>query len=156
MKRPGLPEKLIVGWGSKFQTMDGYIPVSDQVWRMDSGKDYFIEHVGRQLILPEILKPLFEDHPEVTSIDLIFHYDKAELIGQSNGVVDFLFHFDSRLYLKLEQIIKAIQRHHQVMAAARELGCSDAYIHDRMKRAGLNLAQVLESPDLASLLHGRN
>ncbi len=60
-----------------------------------------------------------------------------------------------RLNLKLEQIIKAVRRHQQVMAAARELGCSDAYIHVRLKGVGLTLAQVLEAPDLRSLLHGQ-
>ncbi len=60
-----------------------------------------------------------------------------------------------RLNLKLEQIIKAVRQHQQVMAAAREHGCSDAYIHVRLKRVGLTLAQVLESSDLRSLLHGQ-
>ncbi len=60
-----------------------------------------------------------------------------------------------RLNLKLEQIIKAVRQHQQVMAAARELGCSDAYIHVRLKGVGLTLAQVLEAPDLRSLLHGQ-
>ena len=60
-----------------------------------------------------------------------------------------------RLNLKLDQIIKAVRRHQQVMAAARELGCSDAYIHVRLKGVGLTLAQVLEAPDLRSLLHGQ-
>ena len=59
-----------------------------------------------------------------------------------------------RLNLELKAILEAVRRHQQVMRAARELGCSDAYIHVQMKRAGLSLAQVLESPDLASLLHG--
>jgi len=60
-----------------------------------------------------------------------------------------------RLNLKLDQIIMAVRRHQQVMAAARELGCSDAYIHVRLKGVGLTLAQVLEAPDLRSLLHGQ-
>ncbi len=58
-----------------------------------------------------------------------------------------------RLNLKLDQIILAVRRHQQIMAAARELGCSDAYIHVRLKGVGLTLAQVLEAPDLGSLLH---
>ena len=60
-----------------------------------------------------------------------------------------------RLNLKLDQIIKAVRRHQQVMAAARELGCSDAYIHVRLKRVGLTLAQILEASDLRTLLHGQ-
>ena len=59
------------------------------------------------------------------------------------------------LDLDLAIILQAVRQHGRVMAAARELGCSDAYIHVRMKRAGLSLAQVLESPELAALLHGR-
>ncbi len=61
-----------------------------------------------------------------------------------------------RLNLELEAILKAVRQHQQVMRAARELGCSDAYIHVQLNRAGLSLAQVLESPDLATLLHGRS
>ena len=54
----------------------------------------------------------------------------------------------------LAQILEAVRYHGQVMAAARDLACSDAYLHVRMKRAGLTLAQVLESPDPAVLFHG--
>ncbi len=61
-----------------------------------------------------------------------------------------------RLDIRLDQIIKAVRRHQQVMAAARELGCSDAYIHVRLKGVGLNLAQVLEASDLKSLLHDQS
>ena len=60
-----------------------------------------------------------------------------------------------RLNLKLEHIIKAVRRQQQVMAAARELGCSDAYIHVRLKGVGLTLAQVPEASDLRSLFHGQ-
>ena len=61
-----------------------------------------------------------------------------------------------RLDIQLEQIIKAVRQHQQVTAAARELGCSDAYIHVRLKRVGLTLALVLEAPDLRSLLHDQD
>ena len=56
------------------------------------------------------------------------------------------------LNLGLRQILEAVQRHGQVVAAAREIGCSDAYIHVRLKRAGLSLLQVLEARDVASLV----
>ncbi len=58
------------------------------------------------------------------------------------------------LNLDLAHILKAVRDHGQIVAAARELGCSDAYIHVRMKQAGLTLAHVLESPDPALLFHG--
>ncbi len=58
------------------------------------------------------------------------------------------------LNLDLAQILKEVRSYGQVVAAARELGCSDAYIHVRMKRAGLTLAKVMESPDLSNFLHG--
>ena len=48
-----------------------------------------------------------------------------------------------RLDLDLSRILEAVRRHRQVMAAARELGCSDAYIHVRLKRVGLSLTRVL-------------
>ena len=60
-----------------------------------------------------------------------------------------------RLNLKLDQIIMAVRRNQQVMSAARELGCSDAYIHVRLKGVGLTLAQVLEAPGPRALLHGQ-
>ena len=60
-----------------------------------------------------------------------------------------------RLNLGLEQILEAVRRHQQVVAAARELGCSDAYIHVILKQAGLTLCEVLDADDLEALLHGR-
>ena len=51
-----------------------------------------------------------------------------------------------RLDIMFEDIIDAVQRHGQVVAAARELGCSDAYIHQRFKENGLPLRRVLEEP----------
>jgi hypothetical protein len=50
-----------------------------------------------------------------------------------------------RLDIPLERIVQTVQRHRQVVAAARELRCSSAYIWKRFKLAGLTLAQVLES-----------
>jgi len=49
-----------------------------------------------------------------------------------------------RLDLDLRAILEAVRRHRQVIAAARELGCSDAYIHVRFKRVGITLRKVLE------------
>ena len=57
-----------------------------------------------------------------------------------------------RLNLELVQILEAVRRHRQVVAAARELGCSDAYIHVCFKQVGLTLGEVLEAPGLESLL----
>jgi 3-oxoacyl-[acyl-carrier-protein] synthase III len=59
-----------------------------------------------------------------------------------------------RLGIPLEKIIQTVQRHGQVMAAARELRCSDSYNHQRLKMAGLSLTQVLEVPDMESPRHG--
>jgi len=50
-----------------------------------------------------------------------------------------------RLDIPLDRIVDCVRRHRQVVAAARELGCSDAYIHKRFKLAGLSLAEVLEA-----------
>ena len=58
------------------------------------------------------------------------------------------------LNLDLAQILRAVRLHGRVMAAARDLCCSDAYVHVRMKRAGLTLAKVLEAPSLETLLPG--
>jgi len=59
-----------------------------------------------------------------------------------------------RLGIPLRQIIEMVRRHGRVMAAARELGCSDAYIHVRLKKAGFTLRHVLDAPCLEALLHG--
>ena len=60
-----------------------------------------------------------------------------------------------RLDLDLRAILEAVRRHGQVVAAARDLGCSDSYIHVRLKKVGLSLREVLEAPDLRSLLRGQ-
>ena len=57
-----------------------------------------------------------------------------------------------RLNIALNQILEAVHRHRQVVGAARELGCSQAYIHARMKEAGLTLQEVLEATDVEALL----
>ena len=61
-----------------------------------------------------------------------------------------------RLDLELPAILEAVRHHRQVMAAARELGCSDAYIHVRLKKVGLSLRVVLEASDLRCLTHGES
>lgn len=61
----------------------------------------------------------------------------------------------SRLNLELARILETVRRHGQIVAAAHELRCSDAYIHVRLKQAGLTLAEVLDAPDLEALTNGR-
>ncbi|MFQ6029040.1 MAG: hypothetical protein ACE5Q6_16290 [Dehalococcoidia bacterium] len=56
------------------------------------------------------------------------------------------------LELELPLILKTVRRHGKALTAAQELGCSDAYIHVRLKTAGLSLQQVLAAPNLVSLL----
>ncbi len=58
-----------------------------------------------------------------------------------------------RLNLRLPQILGAVRRHGQVVAASRELGCSDAYIHVRLKRVDLTLWMVLDAPSVETLLN---
>ena len=49
------------------------------------------------------------------------------------------------LDMPLQQILETVKQRRQVAGAARELGCSSAYIWKRFRLAGLTLAQVLES-----------
>ena len=56
--------------------------------------------------------------------------------------------------LKLEQILRALKRNGLVMTPARELGCSDAYIHMRSKRAGLTVRGILDAHSPEALLGG--
>ena len=60
-----------------------------------------------------------------------------------------------KLNLELSDILEAIRRHGQVLAAAREIGCSDAYVHVRLKDAGLTLAKVLDIRNAEALLNGK-
>ena len=48
-----------------------------------------------------------------------------------------------RLGIPLDRILCAVRKHGQVVAAARELRCSQAYIHKRMNEAGITLGEVL-------------
>ena len=50
------------------------------------------------------------------------------------------------------EILEVVRRYRNVMAAARELGCSDSYIHVRFKKAGLTLREVLEAGTVQGLL----
>jgi len=55
-----------------------------------------------------------------------------------------------KLDIQLDRILCAVRRHGQVVGAARELRCSQAYIHKRMKEVGLTLVEVLATQDLDS------
>lgn len=44
----------------------------------------------------------------------------------------------------MQRILETVRRHGRVAPAARELGCSAAYIWNRLKLAGLSLVEVLE------------
>ncbi len=57
-----------------------------------------------------------------------------------------------RLNISLREIVRAVRRHGKIVAAAREVGCSPAYIHMQLKRSGLSLGVVLEAEDVAGLL----
>ena len=61
-----------------------------------------------------------------------------------------------RLNISLSEIVDAVRSHRKIVAAARELGCSPAYVHMRLKRSELNLSAVLEAEDLAGLLSEAN
>ena len=56
------------------------------------------------------------------------------------------------LNLELGAILRAIRDRGTVKGAARELRCSDAYIHARLRRAGLTLTEVLEADGIDGLL----
>lgn len=56
------------------------------------------------------------------------------------------------LALELREVLTAIRRHGKALRAARELGCSDAYVHGRLKQAGLTLQEVLDARDVEQLL----
>ena len=57
-----------------------------------------------------------------------------------------------RLDISLDVIIETVRRCRKVTAAAKALGCSGAYVHQELRRAGLTLTEVLEAPTLKDLL----
>ena len=57
-----------------------------------------------------------------------------------------------RLNISLSEIVEAVRSHRKIVAAARELGCSPAYVHMRLKRYGLNLSAVLKAEDISGLI----
>ena len=48
--------------------------------------------------------------------------------------------------VRLVDILAALRQHDTVVAAARALGCSDGFIHQRLKRAGLSASRFIK-PD---------
>jgi molybdenum-dependent DNA-binding transcriptional regulator ModE len=57
-----------------------------------------------------------------------------------------------RLNICSQRILSAIRHHGKILSAAQELGCSDAYIHLRLKKLGISLRDILDAPDVAALL----
>ncbi len=93
-------QTLLVGWDSEFNTADDhYVPISDQLYCLHCDKGYFIEHTGRQISIEELFSSYFTDHPDLTDIRLICHYDKAELMGLEEGA-GILFEDVSGLYCR--------------------------------------------------------
>ena len=60
-----------------------------------------------------------------------------------------------RLNIEMARILEAVYRQGQIVAAGRELGCSQGYVHARLKGAGLTLRDVLDADDVEALLRGR-
>ena len=56
------------------------------------------------------------------------------------------------LNIPLREILEAVRRRRNVTAAARELGCSDSYIHVKFKQVGLTFREVLEADTVQELL----
>ena len=50
-----------------------------------------------------------------------------------------------RLNLQMSDLLEEIRLHGNVVAAARHLGCSPAYIHARLKEVGITLGELLDS-----------
>ena len=56
-----------------------------------------------------------------------------------------------KLNIETRDILRALRQSRKVVAAARELCCSPAYIHARLRELGLSLTEVLDAPDSPSL-----
>jgi len=57
------------------------------------------------------------------------------------------------LGLKTKDILETVRRLRNFMAAARELGCSDSYIHVRFNDLGITLQTVLDAKRPDDLLN---
>ena len=60
-----------------------------------------------------------------------------------------------RLDIELREILEAVRRCRTVMGAARELQCSAAYVHAKLREAGLSRAQVLDATNQKCFLKDR-
>lgn len=49
-----------------------------------------------------------------------------------------------RLNIPLKNVLESLQTHHNVVAAASELGCSESYIFGVLKNNGLRLKDVVK------------
>ncbi len=81
------PEKTpIVAWDSEFNTAeDNYVPISDQLYCLHCEKGYFIPHINYQISVEGLFTQFFIEHPEITDIRLVCHYNKAEMMGLEEG-----------------------------------------------------------------------
>jgi len=58
-----------------------------------------------------------------------------------------------RLNIPLKNVCESLKAHRNVVAAANELGCSEAYIFGVLKANGLKLRDVINGTIRNSLLH---
>ena len=61
-----------------------------------------------------------------------------------------------RLNIAITTILREVHNQRQIVAAAKKLGCSQAYIHAALKIAGLTLRDVLEAGDIEMLVRDRS
>ena len=88
-------ETPIVGWDSEYNTADDtYVPISDQLFCLHCKKGYFIPHIHYQISVEGLFTDFFSDHPGQTSIRIVCHYDRAEMMGLQEGS-NILFEEDS-------------------------------------------------------------
>lgn len=60
-----------------------------------------------------------------------------------------------RLNIPLKNVLESLRAHHNVVAAATELGCSEAYIFGVLKANGLKLKDVSSATKANRLLRKR-
>ena len=96
MKKSGKQESMIiVGWDSEYNTAeDHYVPISDQLYCLHCEKGYFIPHINHRISVEKLFTKFFLEHPQDTTIRLVCHYNKAEMMGLEEGS-QILFEEDS-------------------------------------------------------------
>jgi len=77
---------LTVGWDSEYTELaDGFCPISDQLYVLEDGREYFLEHIGQRITLRSLIDQLLTDYPHVAAITMVAHFGRVEMMATADG-----------------------------------------------------------------------